>query len=219
MAELGLSTRKGADELIESGLVSVNGKKALLGQQVEETDEITIRGPKRHHRYFAYNKPAGVITHSPREGEKDISSATTLKGVFPVGRLDKRSQGLIILTDDARVTDRLLNPRFVHEKEYRVRARDTLPANFRKRMESGVDIEGYTTKPCKVNIIGEQSFTITLTEGKKHQIRRMAAALNVNVADLERVRIMNIRLGTLQPGTHRSIEGADLKTFLRSLGL
>jgi 23S rRNA pseudouridine2604 synthase len=142
-----------------------------------------------------------------------------VKGLFPVGRLDKRSSGLIILTDDARITERLLNPKFDHDKEYRVTTKEPLQARFRERMERGVRIEGYMTKPCKVKITGDRSFTITLTEGKKHQIRRMCAALGVAVDSLERIRVMNIQLGKLKPGEHRAISGRELTEFLGALGL
>src|SRR3989344_2725979 len=200
LAHKGFATRKAADTLIERGAVTINGRKAVLGDKVKETDTVEVKSKKKKYRYFAYNKPIGVITHSPQLGEKDIVSATSLKDVFPVGRLDKGSHGLIILTDDARITDRLLSPTYAHEKEYRVTLRQELPNNFKKRMELGVNIEGYVTKKCHVERAGPKSFRITLTEGKKHQIRRMCVALSLDVVDLERIRIMNIRLGKLAPG-------------------
>lgn len=219
LALKGFATRRAADRLIEEGKVMINGKKALLGDKVHEGDAIAVRQNKRSYRYFAYNKPMGVITHSPQLGEKDIKSATSLRGIFPIGRLDKRSHGLIILTDDGRVTERLLNPDYVHEKEYRVTVRDPLPKDFKKRMERGVNIEGYMTRQCKVEIAGPKRFHITLTEGKKHQIRRMCAALGVEIDDLERVRIMNIKLGMLRSGDHRPIVKGELVEFKKQLGL
>src|SRR5262249_35194154 len=107
LSQKGLATRKDADALIEKGLVLINGKRAALGQKVAESDSVEVRGKKRSYRYFAFNKPVGVITHSPQLGEKDALASSGLSGVFPVGRLDKRSSGLLILTDDPRVTDRL----------------------------------------------------------------------------------------------------------------
>lgn len=219
LADKGYATRKDADLLIERGLVLVNGKRAVLGQKVSQTDNIEVRGKAKTYRYYAFNKPVGVVTHSPQFGEKHAVEAAGLKGVFPVGRLDKRSSGLIVLTDDARITDRLLNPKFVHEKEYRVTAKTKLPPRFKERMERGVNIEGYITKMCTVAIAGEKSFSITLTEGKKHQIRRMCSALGVDVESLERTRIMNILLGQLKHGLHRKIEGKELLQFLQSLKL
>ena len=179
LAKQGTSTRRGADELIIQGKILLNGKVAVLGDKVNEGDKVELRGkrsPKKY-LYFAYNKPVGVITHSPQLGEKDIKqsveTATEMQDVFPIGRLDKDSSGLIILTNDGRVTDRLLNPEYDHDKEYRVRTQDSIRDSFKKTMEAGVDIEGYLTKHCTVRKTGPKSFNITLTEGKKHQIRRM----------------------------------------------
>jgi len=219
LAHKGYATRKDADTLITQGLVFINGRQAVLGDKVEEKDVVDVKGIRKEYRYFAYNKPIGVVTHSPQEGEKDILMAVSLKDVFPVGRLDKKSTGLIILTDDGRVTDKLLNPDYAHEKEYRVTTTDEIPKNFKKRMETGVDIEGYVTKPCTIKIESDFEFTITLTEGKKHQIRRMCVACGVNIETLERVRVMNIELGTLKPGAHRPIVGTELKELLTALEL
>lgn len=219
LATRGISTRKDADTLISKGLVSINGRKAVLGDKVQETDKVEVRGVRTKYRYFAYHKPLGVVTHSPQFGEKDIVQSIPLRSLFPVGRLDKRSSGLIILTDDARVTDRLLNPASAHDKEYRVTVDRPLPDDFKKMMERGVHIEGYVTKPCHVDIRGEDKFSVTLTEGKKHQIRRMCDALGVGAKDLERVRIMNVRLGSMKPNEYREIVGSELAQFLKHLGL
>jgi len=222
LAHEGISTRRGADELIAKGKVLINGRVATLGEKVQKGDTVELRGkttPKKY-LYFAYNKPVGVITHSPQMGEKDIKQSAALSpDVFPVGRLDKDSSGLIILTNDGRVTDRLLSPTYHHEKEYRVRVSETLRESFKKTMEAGVDIEGYLTKPCSVRKTGPKSFNITLTEGKKHQIRRMVAALHNTVMELERTRILNIRLENLATGTWRIIGGEELATFLAQIGM
>ncbi|MDP2665070.1 MAG: pseudouridine synthase [bacterium] len=220
LAREGVATRRGADELVARGKVLINGKVAVLGEKVNKEDEVTLRGktsPKKY-LYYAYNKPVGVITHSPQLGEKDIKQSVPMD-VFPVGRLDKDSSGLIILTNDGRVTDRLLNPEYAHDKEYRVRTENSLRESFKKAMESGVDIEGYLTKHCSVRKTGPKSFTITLTEGKKHQIRRMVSAMHNTVVELERTRILNIRLDNLASGTWRAIEGAELATFLVQIGM
>jgi len=225
LAEQGYATRRGADELIKKGQVFINGKPAELGSKVEEDDTVEVKTGKRKaqdYLYFAYNKPRGVITHSPSEGEEDVRDSLpglADMGVFPVGRLDKDSHGLIILTNDGRITDRLLNPRHEHDKEYAVRTKSPLRKNFKARMEEGVVIEGYKTKPSKVSITGDHSFSVTLTEGKKHQIRRMLVALYNEVADLKRTRVLNIRLGKLKAGEARAIEGAELDEFLELLGL
>lgn len=213
------STRRGADELIQKGLVSINGKKAVLGDKVVRTDTVVVRAPKRTYRYYAYHKPRHVITHSPQGAEQDILSVVDIEGVFPVGRLDKDSFGLIILTDDGRVTDRLLNPEYDHEKEYRVTTVQKLRPSFREHMEKGVDIGDFITKKCVVRIQGENAFSIVLSEGKKHQIRRMCSKLHTDVVSLERVRIMHVRLGNLKAGEYRAIEGEELTQFLSDLNL
>lgn len=226
LALRGFATRRGADELIEKKKVYINGRLAELGDKVQETDKVEVRKsnkPTAPRIYVAYNKPRGVITHSPGDDEDDIKilleDAPELAGVFPIGRLDKDSSGLIILTNDGRITDRLLNPKFEHEKEYVVTTVQDLRPSFKEHMEKGVEIEGYQTKPAKVRILGERKFAITLTEGKKHQVRRMVVAMRNEVKTLERTRVMNITLGRLPRGAHRSIEGAELSDFLKSLGL
>lgn len=227
LAHAGHATRRGADELIESKKVLINGRIAVLGDKVEKTDKVELRdGHKpKEYKYFAYHKPKGVVTHSPQEeDEEDIKENLTkfpeLADVFPVGRLDKASHGLIILTNDGRVTDRLLNPEYDHEKEYVVKTRDRLRDSFQMHMEKGVTLEdGYVTKPTKVKLLGDHAFAVTLTEGKKHQIRRMLSALHNDVVELKRVKVMNISLGALPPGSFRPIDGAPLKVFLKSLGL
>ncbi len=201
-----ISTRRGADELIKQKKVFINGKPAVLGSKVLEGDKVEVRGAeKKEYVYFAYNKPIGVETSSPKEG------------LFPLGRLDKVSHGLMILTNDGRITDGLLNPKYFHEKEYLVRTLNKLRSSFKQKMEAGVDIEGYMTKKCKVKIIDDFNFRITLTEGKKHQIRRMCSNLFQEVADLKRERIMNIKLGNLKPNNMREIKGEELSTFLNPI--
>lgn len=219
LAHKNLCTRREADTLIAAGKVLIDGVPAKLGDKVKETDDVQVRFRVKQYRYYAYHKPRGVITHSAQEGEKEIADVSPVKGVFPIGRLDKDSSGLIILTDDGRITDKLLNPDYVHEKEYIVTTKEQLKSNFKERMERGVDIEGYKTKECRVEVLGEKRFSIVLTEGKKHQIRRMCAALGYVVASLERVRIMNVHLSGLKPSAHRALLGSELNQFLKSLGV
>jgi len=229
-----IATRRGADKLIEERKVFINGKVAVLGSQVKESDKVEVKGQKEvPYLYYAYNKPIGVITHSPGEDEVDIKEslkkqnrkennrvekkARIPEGVFPVGRLDKASHGLLILTNDGRITDKLLNPKYVHEKEYVVRTSNKLRNNFKDKMEAGVNIEGYKTKKCKVEIVNENTFRVTLTEGKKHQIRRMCSALFQEVADLKRIRVMNIKLDRLPSNSSRVIKGKELEVFLEQI--
>ena len=225
LAQQGYATRREADLLIDKKAVLINDRIAQVGDKVEETDRVEVRRNKRPGRYtyLAFNKPAGVDTHQEDTGTENIFDALPpeikqLK-LFPVGRLDKASHGLILLTNDGRITDRLLNPAHDHEKVYEVRTKQPLRSTFKEHMQSGVLIEGYMTKPAKINILGEKAFRITLTEGKSHQIRRMVVALHNEVSDLRRMSIMNIKIGALRAGSYRAIEGEELAEFLHALGL
>jgi 23S rRNA pseudouridine2604 synthase len=175
LADKGLATRRGVDALIEAGKVYINGEKAVLGQKVGENDKVEVRGGGDPMgigtpRYLAYFKPKGYVTHSPSEGEKEIADILDMDGLFPIGRLDKNTEGLLILTNDGRVTDRLLNPKYDHEKEYIVETERRVTDNLKEKLEKGVDIgEGELTKPAKVELIDEHHFSIVITEGKKHQ--------------------------------------------------
>lgn len=222
MALKKLSTRRGADELIEKQQVFLNGKLAQLGDKVaneNDTIEIRFRGKQKPLVYFAYYKPKGIVTHSAQKEEQEIKQIVPMDDVFPIGRLDKDSHGLIILTNDGRITKGLLDPQEDHEKEYVVTTKENLRSNFKQKMEAGVQIESERTRPCKVDILGEKRFRIVLTEGKKHQIRRMCVALYQEVDDLKRIRVMNIKLGELKSGEYRKIEGEELAEFLKSLNL
>ncbi|OHB14473.1 MAG: hypothetical protein A2431_00410 [Candidatus Zambryskibacteria bacterium RIFOXYC1_FULL_39_10] len=215
------STRRGADELISKKQVFINDRLAVLGDKVTEKDQVEVRfrGKQKPYIYIAYNKPKGVVTHSAEKGEKEIKHEVRIKDIFPVGRLDKDSHGLIILTNDGRITERLLGPKYFHEKEYLVKTKNNLRSNFIEKMEAGVKIDREKTDKCKVQILNEKTFRVILTEGKKHQIRRMCVALFQEVADLKRTRIMNIELDKLTEGAHRQIIGEELQIFLKSLDL
>jgi 23S rRNA pseudouridine2604 synthase len=221
LAEEKHSTRRGADELIADGKVFINGRLATVGEKINEGDKVEVRfkGKKKDLVYLAYNKPRGLVTHSAQEGEQDIADKVNVPGVFPIGRLDKDSSGLIILTNDGRITERLLSPEHDHEKEYVVSIKGKLRANFKEKMEAGVQIDADKTKPCKVEILSDKKFKVILTEGKKHQIRRMCTALFQEVDTLKRVRVMNIELGELKEGEWRVIDGEELATLLKALGL
>jgi 23S rRNA pseudouridine2604 synthase len=227
LAHKGYTTRRAADELIKKERVLINGRIADIGDKVLEKDEVVVRKGRgeiqKEYVYYAYNKPRGIITHSPQGEEisivETLPEEATSMGLFPVGRLDKDSHGLLILTNDGRITDRLLSPSRDHEKEYVVHTKKSLRPSFKQHMEEGVLIEGYQTLPTKVGMKGDKTFSVSLTEGKKHQIRRMVVALHNEVDDLQRVRIMNIRLGTLKKGGLRKIEDKELTDFMTSLGL
>jgi len=223
LAHEGHATRRGADKIIEEGKVLVNGDVAVLGQKVNEDDKVEVRFRHKKYTYLAYYKPRGVITHSPAEGEVDIAMRIkkdySLTDVFPIGRVDKDSEGLILLTDDGRITERVLNPDANHEKEYLVVVDKRLTNSFKKKMELGVDIEGYLTKPAEVELVTDIVFKIIITEGKKHQIRRMCASLGYQIEKLKRIRVMNIKIEQLKPAQYRKIAGGEMKELLDELKL
>lgn len=221
-----LASRRGADVLIADKKVFINGKLAALGSKVKETDKVEVRdkNPKKN-VYYAYNKPIDIVTHSAnkkleneeQEIKDNLKKLKLGDDVFPLGRLDKNSHGLIILTNDGRITENLLSPDKAHEKEYTIKTSNKLRGSFKEKMEKGVDVEGYITKPCKVQIINDFTFKVILTEGKKHQIRRMCSALFQEVADLKRIRVMNIKLGNLKSNQFREIKGKELEEFLKQV--
>jgi len=225
LSENKYASRREADRLISAGLIKINGKTAALGDKVFEKDVVevsrSVAEKTKKLKYFAYHKPAGIVTVNPEEGQKSIQDIfkTKYKNIFPVGRLDKASRGLIILTNDGRITSPLLCPEFHHEKEYSVKINKDISERFLRKMTSGLDLGDFITKPCKIKQTGQNDFNIILTEGKKHQIRRMCEVLGYQVADLKRIRIMNINIGDLAPGQSREITGKELEKFLKSLGL
>lgn len=223
LALKGIAARREADELIKAGKVKINGRKARLGDQVRAGDEVqAVARPSKELIYIAYNKPKEIVTHTPQEGERSIGDEINSKfkeKLFPLGRLDKNSEGLIILTNDGRITDRLLNPDYGHEKEYLVKVNKPVNGEFVRHIQKGVYIEGYKTKEAILLPEGVKNFRLILTEGKKHQIRRMCTALGYEVISLKRLRIMNIKLGSLGAGKFKELEGKELEIFLKNLGI
>jgi len=226
LAHRGFSTRRGADVLIEKRKVFVNGKPAVMGQQVTADDLVEIKDfDTSHYRYILYYKPRGVITHSPEGDEVDILTRIkkdhNLSGLFPIGRLDKDSEGLMILTNDGRITERVLNPTEEHEREYEVLVDKKVTPNFLKHLSEGVNIEGYLTKKAKAVASKAQTnmFSITLTEGKKHQVRRMCAAFGYQVKQLKRTRMLNFELKNLKSGAFYELKPKEFKKFQSELGL
>jgi 23S rRNA pseudouridine2604 synthase len=223
LADQNICSRREADQLVAKGKVRINGRVAVLGDRVLPTDNVQIfekEEKKKQLVYLAFNKPKGVITHSPQRGERSIEQVLKFpQKVFPIGRLDKDSCGLIILTNDGRITGRILEPKNFHDKEYVVTVDRRITPIFVRQMESGVKLEdGYFTRKCQVRKIDKLTFSIILTEGKKRQIRRMCERLGYQVTELKRIRIMNILLDNLKSGQHRKIEGEELETFFGLLG-
>lgn len=219
----GFCSRREADALISEGIVRINGKKAVLGDRVNENDTVTVdrtvKKALKEYEYYAYYKPVGIVSHTPEPGQKSIrQAADTPEDVFPVGRLDMASHGLIILTNDGRVAEKLLSPEYNHEKEYVVVVNKPIKNQFLKHMRRGIKLEDFTTKECVVEKLDDYIFKIILTEGKRHQIRRMCTAMGYEVRDLKRVRIMGIKL-TNRPGQKRKLAGEELDEFLASLGI
>lgn len=221
----GYCSRRMADKLIEKGHVYINGKPALIGQKVNEKDLVEISEELEkmpdNYIYYILNKPKGVVSHSPQHHEKSVTDFIKIpQPVDVVGRLDKESHGLVFLTNDGRIIDKMLNPKYDHQKEYEVKVDKPLKPSFKNKMEKGVKIEGYMTKPTRVKVSdsNDKSFKIIITEGKKHQIRRMCAALGYQVRDLKRTRIMNLKLGNLKPGESQKLSGKIIKELLGSIG-
>ncbi|OHA59967.1 MAG: hypothetical protein A2589_03640 [Candidatus Vogelbacteria bacterium RIFOXYD1_FULL_46_19] len=215
-------TRRKADELIAGGGVKINGKQAVLGALVKPGDQVEVKTgkPVGNYQYFAYHKPVRLPTHATVPKEPSAASSVRLPvKAFPIGRLDKDSRGLLIFSDDGRLADALLNPKKKHEKEYVVTVDKSILPDALKRLALGLNIEGYHTKKAKTWKSADKEFHIILTEGKKHQIRRMCAAVSLQVKDLLRVRIENIELGDLPAGQFRTITGEELTTFKSLLGL
>ena len=219
LAHKGYATRREADTLVEKGLVTINGKLATLGSKILEKDVVEVKNRiARDYHYYAYFKPKGIVVSSPGPGEKEIiQNARFPERVFPVGRLDLDSTGLVIMTNDGRITDRLLNPNNDHEKEYAVLVDKNIYGGDLAKLEHGIKIEREMTKPCIAKKYGDKKATVIISEGKKHQIRRMFAAIGYTVRELKRTRIMNIELGSLKPNAFREITGDELVSFLKSL--
>ena len=219
LAQCGVCSRREADILIAEGKVLVNGKTAQPGLRVSERDEVICNGKKLANRnekvVLAYYKPLGVTCT-----EKDRFADKTLKDAFdyPIrvtyaGRLDKETEGLLLMTNDGDLKPRLMRGTEHHEKEYVVKVTKELAPDFKEKMEAGVFLSELNrrTKPCKVEILGKYTFKIILTQGLNRQIRRMCQEMGYRVNALQRIRVANITLGKLKPGTFRRINGEELQ--------
>lgn len=222
IASSGLCSRREADTLIENGKVTVNGEVAVQGTKVDEEDVVLVNGrkitPDDDMIYIAFNKPLGVTcTTDKRDPSNIIDYIGYSERIFPVGRLDKNSSGLILLTNDGSIVNKLLRAENGHEKEYLVTVNRPYDKDFVRSMEKGVPVLGQLTLPCKLKPCGEKSFKIILHQGLNRQIRRMCEYLGYKVTRLKRIRFMNIELGDLETGKWRYLTAAEKKELLKDI--
>lgn len=222
IASSGLCSRREADTLIENGKVTINGEVAVQGTKVNEGDVVLVNGrkitPDDDMVYIAFNKPLGVTcTTDKRDPSNIIDFIGFNDRIFPVGRLDKNSSGLILLTNDGSIVNKLLRAENGHEKEYLVTVNRPYDKNFIKQMESGVPVLGQLTLPCKLKPAGDKSFKIILHQGLNRQIRRMCEYLGYKVTKLKRIRFMNIYLGDLETGKWRYLTSDEKKELLKEI--
>ena len=222
IADSGHCSRREADRLIQEGRVRLDGRVGVLGDRVQPGMAVTVDGKplsgEGEKVYLLLNKPRGIVcTADPREPMNVVDYLGYPSRVFPVGRLDKDSEGLLLLTSDGEIVNRVLRAAGGHEKEYEVQIDRPVTPEFVRRMSEGVPILDTITLPCKVRRTGERSFNIVLVQGLNRQIRRMCEALGANVTHLRRIRIMNLRLGRLQPGQWRALTEAELAELMGRL--
>ncbi|MHC8515019.1 23S rRNA pseudouridine(2604) synthase RluF [Sporosarcina sp. ITBMC105] len=222
LSEAGIVSRRGADKWIEDGRVTINGQPAELGSRVEQGDTVHVDGkPVKTEEqlvYIALNKPVGITSTTERHIEGNVVDFVNHPlRIFHIGRLDKDSDGLLLLTNDGDIVNEILREEHGHEKEYIVTVDRPLTKEFIQQMEAGVEILDTRTKPCKVKQLGPRKFNITLTQGLNRQIRRMCSALGYNVRRLQRTRIMNIHLGNLPVGQWRDLTTQERQEMFQML--
>ncbi len=221
ISETGVCSRREADKWIEAGRVTLNGARATLGHKVAHGDEVRIDGnlvgAKKKPIYIALNKPVGITCTTEAHIEDNIVDFVGhSERIFPVGRLDKDSEGLILLTNDGDIVNEILRSENEHEKEYVVTVNRPITDLSLKMLASGVKIMGMTTKPCRVERVDPETFRMVLTQGLNRQIRRMCSALGYRVRRLQRVRIINIHVGALRAGEWRYFSDAEVAGLLAS---
>jgi 23S rRNA pseudouridine2604 synthase len=221
ISETGVCSRREADKWIEAGRVSLNGAPATLGHKVAEGDEVRIDGnlvgAKKKAIYIALNKPVGITcTTEAHVADNIVRFVGHSERIFPVGRLDKDSEGLILLTNDGDIVNEILRSENEHEKEYMVSVNRPITDLSLKMLASGVKIMGMTTKPCRVERVDAETFRLVLTQGLNRQIRRMCSALGYRVRRLQRVRIISIHVGALRAGEWRYLSDAEVAGLLAS---
>jgi len=220
ISETGLCSRREADDWIAKGRVTINGKRAELGSQVGEGDEVrvdkrVVGTRKKRHVYICLNKPVGITCTTERHvPDNIIDFVGHAQRIFPIGRLDKESEGLILLTSDGDIVNGVLRSEHNHEKEYIVTVDKPLSDAFLAGMSGGVQILGERTKPCQVSRVDKFTFRIILTQGLNRQIRRMCEVFSYEVRRLQRVRIMHIKLGGLKVGHWRNLTEKELRDLM-----
>ena len=219
LAETGACSRREADQWIEAGRVTVNGARAVLGTQVNDGDDVRVDGQplrtKPRRVYLALNKPIGIECTTDRDVPGNIVDFVGYpERIFPIGRLDKDSEGLILLTNDGDIVNTILRAENEHEKEYIVAVDRPLTPAFLAGMAAGVPILDTVTNPCRLTQVGRNTFRIVLTQGLNRQIRRMCEHFGYTVRRLQRVRIMHVHLGTLPVGKWRELDGTELRGLL-----
>ena len=206
LRDKGLASRREADKLIESGDVFINGKKAENGMMVKESDKVEVKGKQKEHHYVAYYKPRGLATQD-LVGKKSVISEWKDSGLYPIGRLDKESEGLLLLTNDGRFVTEVLSEDSKYEKEYIVTVKEPLRPGVVRIFKSGMETKTLgKLLPAKAKIINKNTLQVILNEGKRHQIRIMLNELRYTIASLKRIRIGNIKLGNLRPGQTRELK-------------
>jgi 23S rRNA pseudouridine2604 synthase len=222
ISEAGLCSRREADALIAEGRVTINGKPAELGTQVGEEDIVCIDGSRvgeaKKHVYIALNKPVGIECTTARVPGNIVDFVNYPERIFPIGRLDKSSEGLILLTNNGDIVNELLRSENKHEKEYVVSVKQPVTEDFLEGMSGGVPILGRMTSPCRVRRSGKFVFNIVLTQGMNRQIRRMCEYFGYDVTRLQRVRIINLKLGNLKVGQWRKLKIEEVRALLPHKG-
>lgn len=216
LSDAGVCSRREADRLIDAGRVKVDGTVAVMGQKVTKTQKIEIDSKPIQRDdekvVIAFHKPRGIVcTTSKKDKDNIVDYINYGKRIYPVGRLDKDSSGLILLTNQGELVDKILRGSNFHEKEYIVTVNKKITPEFLRAMGSGVPILDTVTRPCEIEQISARTFRIILTQGLNRQIRRMCEYFDYRVVELTRVRVMNIRLGRLKEGTYRKVEGKELE--------
>ena len=226
LSDIGYCSRRQADKLIEEGKVTVDGIVCVMGQKVTGTEDIRVNGDKVKSTkaegtftLIAFNKPVGIVcTSEKREKDNIIDFINYPTRIYPIGRLDKNSEGLILLTDNGDIVNKMMRSGNMHEKEYIVSVNKDITDEFLQKMRSGVPILDTVTRPCEIVRLSKRKFKIILTQGLNRQIRRMCEALDYRVTYLKRVRVLNIRLGDLKSGEYRDVTEEERAELFKIIG-